>query len=97
MNNLTIQLYKQAARTVASRTIRKTAKNFVPTNSLLYKVGVSALIAAAGHLLTNGLPRASPTIPLLDDGFDEPPKELTLTEKEMEDILNQRMLKKEYK
>lgn len=91
--SLAEQLAKQATRTVASKTIRKVAKNHVPTNSIIYKMGVSALIAGVGHMITKGIPK--PTVqPLLDDGMgDELPDEFEMTEEEIADIMNQRMLK----
>jgi len=96
VNKLTTTLAKQATRTVVSKTIRNTAKTVVPTNSLWYKVGVSALIAAAGHLITKGIPSPKPST-LLEDGFDEPPSDILLTEQELEDLMNQRMLAKKAK
>ena len=88
------QLAKQATRTVASKTIRKVAKQHVPTNSILYKMGVSALIAGVGHLITKGIPTNPPSQPLLNDGMgDELPDEFEMTEEEIADIMNKRMLK----
>ena len=95
MQSLGKTLAKQTARTVASRTIRNAAKSQLPTNSLLYKVGVSALIAGVGHFISKGLSKPSQETQLLEDGFDEPPEEIfEMTEKEMMDILHQRMLAK---
>ena len=92
MQSIATTLAKQATRTVASRTIRKVAKQHVPTNSLLYKVGVSALIAGVGHFITKGITKSTEVAPLLEDGFDTPPDEFEMTEAEIEEILNQRML-----
>ena len=93
--SLQTTIAKQAARTVASKTIRGTAKTVMPTNSLLYKVGVAALIAGVGHFITQaGKPKRfdppeeiyeADIIPE-DDAFD-------LTDEEVNDILNARMLK----
>ena len=97
MRNLTTTLSKQAARTVASRAIRKTAKGVVPTNSIFYKMGVSALIAGVGHLLTKGITKPVDLPTLAEDGFDSPPDEIELSEKEMADILHQRTLSQKSK
>ena len=97
MQPLAKTLSKQAARTVASRTIRTVAKQHVPTNSLIYKVGVSALIAAVGHVITKGVQSATTQQPLLEDGFDTPPQEIELSEKEITNILHQRMLSQKSK
>ena len=97
MQSLATTLGKQATRTVASRTIRKAAKQYVPTNSLLYKVGVSALIAGVGHFITKGISKPAEAVSLLEDGFDTPPDEFEMTEKEISDILHQRMLSQKSK
>ena len=90
---LTEQLAKQATRTVASKTIRRVAKQHVPTNSIIYKMGVSALIAGVGHMITKGIPKST-TPTLLDDGMgDTLPDEFEMTEEEIADIMNKRMLK----
>ena len=97
MQSLATTLSKQATRTVASRTIRKVAKQHVPTNSLLYKVGVSALIAGVGHFITKGIAKPTEVAPPLEDGFDTPPDEFEMTEAEIADILHQRMLSQKSK